>query len=97
MAPENGTMQGFFRLTDVEKTSSSSFSPFAKRPEESSFTSAIAELKPWEEKEAYHSIGMLCRGRKGHLIFHQHAQVLSRAPVTEHQSRNFSAESVASR
>ena len=41
MAPKNGTMQGFFRLTDAEKRWSSNYSRFAKRPAASSFTSAI--------------------------------------------------------
>jgi len=55
MAPKNGTMQGFFRLTDAEKPWSSSFSRFAKRPAASSFTSAIfSGVETVGEKEAYH-------------------------------------------
>ena len=56
MAPRNGTMQGFFRLTDAEKTIV--IEPFTIREMpggiEFYFRHFSPELKPWEENEAYH-------------------------------------------
>ncbi len=56
MAPKNGTMQGFFRLTDTEKTIVIEL--FTIRESQSGiefyFRHFSPELKPWEEKEAYH-------------------------------------------
>jgi len=56
MAPKNGTMQGFFRLTDNEKTVVIEL--FTIRETSSGiefyFRHFSPELKPWEEKEAYH-------------------------------------------
>jgi hypothetical protein len=56
MAPKNGTMQGFFRLTDSEKTMVIEL--FTIRETSSGiefyFRHFSPELKPWEEKEAYH-------------------------------------------
>ena len=56
MAPKNGTMQGFFRLTDSEKTVVIEL--FTIRETSSGielyFRHFSPELKPWEEKEAYH-------------------------------------------
>ena len=56
MAPRNGTMQGFFRLTDTEKTIVIEL--FTIRESQSGiefyFRHFSPELKPWEEKEAYH-------------------------------------------
>jgi hypothetical protein len=58
MAPQNGTMQGFFRLTDNEKTMVIEL--FTIRETSSGiefyFRHFSPELKPWEEKEAYHLI-----------------------------------------
>ncbi len=58
MAPKNGTMQGFFRLTDSEKTVVIEL--FTIRETSSGielyFRHFSPELKPWEEKEAYHLI-----------------------------------------
>ena len=56
MAPKNGTMQGFFRLTDNEKTIVIEL--FTIRETASGivfyFRHFSPELKPWEETEAYH-------------------------------------------
>jgi hypothetical protein len=56
MAPKNGTMQGFFRLTDNEKTIVIEL--FTVRETltgiEFYFRHFSPELKPLEEKEAYH-------------------------------------------
>jgi Domain of unknown function (DUF6265) len=56
MAPKNGTMQGFFRLTDNAKTIVIEL--FTIRETSSGiefyFRHFSPELKPWEEKEAYH-------------------------------------------
>ena len=56
MAPKNGTMQGFFRLTDSEKTIVIEL--FTIRETASGivfyFRHFSPELKPWEETEAYH-------------------------------------------
>jgi len=56
MAPKNGMMQGFFRLTDAEKTIAIEL--FTIRESQSGiefyFRHFSPELEPWEEKEAYH-------------------------------------------
>ena len=56
MAPRNGTMQGFFRLTDSEKTVVIELFTIRETPNgiEFYFRHFSPELKPWEEKEAYH-------------------------------------------
>ncbi len=56
MAPKNGTMQGFFRLTDTEKTIVIELFTIRETPGgiEFYFRHFSPELKPWEEKEAYH-------------------------------------------
>jgi hypothetical protein len=56
MAPKNGTMQGFFRLTDAEKTIVIELFTIHETPAgiEFYFRHFSPELKPWEEKEAYH-------------------------------------------
>jgi hypothetical protein len=56
MAPRNGTMQGFFRLTDSEKTIVIELFTIREMPGgiEFYFRHFSPELKPWEEKEAYH-------------------------------------------
>ena len=56
MAPKNGTMQGFFRLTDTEKTIVIELFTIRESPAgiEFYFRHFSPELKPWEEKEAYH-------------------------------------------
>jgi Domain of unknown function (DUF6265) len=58
MAPKNGTMQGFFRLTDSEKTIMIEL--FTIRETQAGpefyFRHFSTELKPWEEKEAYHLV-----------------------------------------
>ena len=56
MAPRNGTMQGFFRLTDAEKTMVIELFTIRETPGgiEFYFRHFSPELKPWEEKEAYH-------------------------------------------
>jgi len=56
MAPKNGTMQGFFRLTDAEKTIVIELFTLRETPEGivMYFRHFSTELKPWEEKEAYH-------------------------------------------
>src|SRR5437867_1086537 len=56
MAPRNGTMQGFFRLTDTEKTIVIELFTIRETPGgiEFYFRHFSPELKPWEEKEAYH-------------------------------------------
>jgi hypothetical protein len=56
MAPRNGTMQGFFRLTDAEKTIVIELFTIRETPSaiEFYFRHFSPELKPWEEKEAYH-------------------------------------------
>src|SRR5216684_4627018 len=58
MAPKNGTMQGFFRLTDPEKTIVIELFTLRETPEGVAmyFRHFSTELKPWEEKEAYHLI-----------------------------------------
>jgi len=56
MPPRNGTMQGFFRLTDTEKTIVIELFTIRETPGgiEFYFRHFSPELKPWEEKEAYH-------------------------------------------
>jgi len=56
MTPKNGTMQGFFRLTDAEKTIVIELFTIRETPGgiEFYFRHFSPELKPWEEKEAYH-------------------------------------------
>jgi Domain of unknown function (DUF6265) len=56
MAPRNGTMQGFFRLTDSEKTIVIELFTIRETPTgiEFYFRHFSPELMPWEEKEAYH-------------------------------------------
>jgi hypothetical protein len=56
MAPKNGTMQGFFRLTDNEKTIVIELFTLRETPTgiEFYFRHFSPELKPLEEKEAYH-------------------------------------------
>jgi hypothetical protein len=56
MAPKNGTMQGFFRLTDSEKTIVIELFTLRETPEGivMYFRHFSTELKPWEEAEAYH-------------------------------------------
>jgi hypothetical protein len=56
MTPKNGTMQGFFRLTDAEKTIVIEVFTIRGTPGgiEFYFRHFSPELKPWEEKEAYH-------------------------------------------
>jgi len=56
MAAKNGTMQGFFRLTDTEKTVVIELFTLRETPEGivMYFRHFSTELKPWEEKEAYH-------------------------------------------
>jgi hypothetical protein len=56
MAPKNGTMQGFFRLTDNEKTIVIELFTLRETPTgvEFYFRHFSPELKPMEEKEAYH-------------------------------------------
>jgi hypothetical protein len=56
MAPRNGTMQGFFRLTDAEKTIVIELFTIRETPSgiEFYFRHFSPELQPWEEKEAYH-------------------------------------------
>ena len=56
MAPRNGTMQSFFRLTDAEKTIVIEVFTIRETPGgiEFYFRHFSPELKPWEEKEAYH-------------------------------------------
>lgn len=56
MAPKNGTMQGFFRLTDNEKTIVIELFTIRETPEGIAFyfRHFSPELKPWEEAEAYH-------------------------------------------
>jgi hypothetical protein len=56
MAPKNGTMQGFFRLTDNEKTIVIELFTIRETPNsiEFYFRHFSPELKPLEEKEAYH-------------------------------------------
>jgi hypothetical protein len=56
MAPKNATMQGFFRLTDTEKTMVIELFTIRETPRgiEFYFRYFSPELKPWEEKEAYH-------------------------------------------
>jgi hypothetical protein len=56
MAPRNGTMQGFFRLTDNEKTIVLELFTIRETPTgiDFYFRHFSPELKPWEEKEAYH-------------------------------------------
>jgi len=52
----NGTMQGMFRLTDTEKTIVIELFTIREMPGgiEFYFRHFSPELKPWEEKEAYH-------------------------------------------
>jgi Domain of unknown function (DUF6265) len=56
MAPKNGTMQGFFRLTDNEKTIVIELFTIRETTGgiEFYFRHFSPELKPMEEKEAYH-------------------------------------------
>jgi len=56
MAPKNGTMQGFFRLTDNEKTIVIELFTIRETAGgiEFYFRHFSPELKPMEEKEAYH-------------------------------------------
>jgi hypothetical protein len=56
MAPKNGTMQGFFRLTDNEKTIVIELFTIRETPNgiDFYFRHFSPELKPLEEKEAYH-------------------------------------------
>ena len=56
MAPRNGTMQGFFRLTDTERTIVIELFTICETPGgiEFYFRHFSPELKPWEEKDAYH-------------------------------------------
>src|ERR1700730_17743393 len=56
MAPKNGTMQGFFRLTDSEKTVVIELFTIRDTPDGLVFyfRHFSPELKPWEESEAYH-------------------------------------------
>ena len=56
MSPKNGTMQGFFRLTDSEKTIVIELFTIRDVPEGIAFyfRHFSPELKPWEENEAYH-------------------------------------------
>jgi len=56
MAPKNGTMQGFFRLTDSEKTIVIELFTLRETPGGivMYFRHFSTELKPWEEAEAYH-------------------------------------------
>jgi len=56
MPPKNGTMQGFFRLTDSEKTIVIELFTIRETLEGIAFyfRHFSTELKPWEEKEAYH-------------------------------------------
>jgi hypothetical protein len=56
MAPKNGTMQGFFRLTDTEKTIVIELFTIRETRAgiEFYFRHFSPELKPREEKEAYH-------------------------------------------
>src|SRR5713226_8296914 len=56
MAPKNGTMQGFFRLTDTEKTIVIELFTLRETPEGIAmyFRHFSTELKPWEATEAYH-------------------------------------------
>jgi Domain of unknown function (DUF6265) len=55
MAPRNGTMQGFFRLTDNEKTIVIELFTIRDTPDGIVFyfRHFSPELKPWEENEAY--------------------------------------------
>jgi hypothetical protein len=56
MAPKNGTMQGFFRLTDNEKTIVIELFTLRETPNGIGmyFRHFSPELKPWEEADAYH-------------------------------------------
>ena len=56
MAPKNGTMQGFFRLTDNEKTIVIELFTIRETADGMVFyfRHFSPELKPLEEKEAYH-------------------------------------------
>src|SRR5215467_1365526 len=56
MSPKNGAMQGFFRLTDNEKTIVIELFTIRETPDGIAFyfRHFSPELKPWEEKEAYH-------------------------------------------
>jgi len=58
MAPKNGTMQGFFRLTDNEKTIVIELFTIRETPAgiDFFFRHFSPELKPMEEKEAYHLV-----------------------------------------
>jgi hypothetical protein len=55
MAPKNGTMLGFFRLTDNEKTMFIELFTIRETPEGIGFyfRHFSTELKPWEEGDAY--------------------------------------------
>jgi hypothetical protein len=56
MAPKNGTIQGFFRLTDSEKTIVIELFTLRETPDGIIFyfRHFSPELKPWEESEAFH-------------------------------------------
>lgn len=56
MSPKNGTMQGFFRLTDSEKTLVIELFTIRETGDGIAFyfRHFSPELKPWEENEAYH-------------------------------------------
>jgi hypothetical protein len=56
MTPKNGTMQGFFRLTDSEKTVVLELFTLRETPEGivMYFRHFSTERKPWEEAEAFH-------------------------------------------
>ena len=56
MSPKNGTMQGFFRLTDNEKTIVIELFTIRETADGIVFyfRHFSPELKPWEETEAYH-------------------------------------------
>jgi hypothetical protein len=56
MTPKNGTMQGFFRLTDNEKTIVIELFTLRETPDGIVFyfRHFSPELKPWEETEPFH-------------------------------------------
>lgn len=56
MAPKNGTMLGFFRLTDSQKTMVIELFTLRETPEGivMYFRHFSTELKPWEEGDPYH-------------------------------------------
>jgi len=55
LAPKNGTMQGFFRLTNEEKTVVIELFTLRETPDGIAmyFRHFSTELKPWEETDAY--------------------------------------------